>query len=394
MLCRVSTLQWASSSSLARHIHLHLQRNSSLWLLLPRQTLCLQPLLVPLHLQTLRLQHPPPLTAVAGGAGAPNDYDYTDDGTTTTQEPGFSGGGRSSAPAADGSSPNTIGGIGVRAASQAPGDKGSGSNVGLIAGLTVAIVLAFAAVAALVVALVVHRRRQNKESPKHGFHGIAHSAQPAAYQPAMPPAAAGLSTVPAQPPQAANSTFTAHSSASGGTVASGAVPPSHNVTILQATRSSLGVASAEGGTDTIGNGTAPAFQKNGTLLCTETQSAMQQLQQRVVPKGTGASAASGGAPFTTEMPATLMEPDLRGKVSTALYNMAEQEPPVLLAGRFQLLGDQCHGGQAVVQFARDALRGSLTQYAVKCALHIGKPGLIARLLNASSTKLDSLYVQM
>ena len=72
-----------------------------------------------------------------------------------------------------------------------------------------------------------------------------------------------------------------------------------------------------------------------------------------------------GTTFTVFMPDTMMEPSMRKKVSTALLNMAQAEPPVTFAGRYHLLVDQRHGGQAVVQFARD-MRGSLRQFAIKC----------------------------
>ena len=105
-------------------------------------------------------------------------------------------------------------------------------------------------------------------------------------------------------------------------------------------------------------------------------------QLRVAPIPAGAAAAHQSLPFTTTAPRTLQEPDTRSKVSTALYNMAETQPPVLFAGRFHLLQDQCHGGQAVVHFARDA-RGTLLQYAVKCASH-----------HPFSSQLDSIQVEI
>ena len=55
---------------------------------------------------------------------------------------------------------------------------------------------------------------------------------------------------------------------------------------------------------------------------------------------------------------------MREQIATALLNMAEARPPLPFARRFSLLSEQCHGGQAVVNFARDAA-GGLMQYAIK-----------------------------
>ena len=100
------------------------------------------------------------------------------------------------------------------------------------------------------------------------------------------------------------------------------------------------------------------------------QSPVQQdsgIQRQQAPPLSGTVTTSHAITCDT-MPHTVAEPDMRSKVSTALHNMAEQEPPALFAGRFQLLSEQCQGGQAVVHFARDA-RGSLKQFAIKCAAH-------------------------
>lgn len=92
------------------------------------------------------------------------------------------------------------------------------------------------------------------------------------------------------------------------------------------------------------------------------------LQRRIVPvQPGGASPFGAAAPFTVANPATMAESSDRDKVSTALYNMADSNPAVLFAGRYQLLQEeQVHGGQAVVHLARDG-SGGLMQYAIKCA---------------------------
>ena len=88
------------------------------------------------------------------------------------------------------------------------------------------------------------------------------------------------------------------------------------------------------------------------------------LPVRVVPPHVGTQTSVGSA--TTARPSTVLEPDERSKLSTALSNMATMQPPILFAGRFLLIDEQAHGGQAVVAFARD--NSGVFPYAIKCAL--------------------------
>ena len=75
-------------------------------------------------------------------------------------------------------------------------------------------------------------------------------------------------------------------------------------------------------------------------------------------------ASSLGMPF--ECAATLAEPDALAQLRTALENVAATKPAVDFAGRYLLLQERVEGGQAVVNFARDA-NGGVSQYAIKCA---------------------------
>ena len=115
------------------------------------------------------------------------------------------------------------------------------------------------------------------------------------------------------------------------------------------------------------------------------------MQKRVVANPEYTAASRDSLPFASQMPSTLVQPDLRSKVSTALFNMAEQEPPVLFATRFQLLSDQCEGSQAVVQFAREA-RGSLKQFAIKCACLMHQHALFVTCAHCCSRCASSLQM--
>ena len=55
----------------------------------------------------------------------------------------------------------------------------------------------------------------------------------------------------------------------------------------------------------------------------------------------------------------------KAALETALDNLAAQRPRGLLAGRFEIMRGRAHGGQAVVQMARD-YPGGEEQYAIKC----------------------------
>lgn len=85
--------------------------------------------------------------------------------------------------------------------------------------------------------------------------------------------------------------------------------------------------------------------------------------QRLVPAPPSLFATEGVA-FVTERPSTMLEPEHRDRISTALFNMAEQSPPQAFAGRYILTNEQFHGGQAVVHIARDA-HDTMRQYAIK-----------------------------
>ena len=96
------------------------------------------------------------------------------------------------------------------------------------------------------------------------------------------------------------------------------------------------------------------------------------LARRIVPASGNrtstltASSQSSMTHFVRALPATLQKPDERVRVETAFMNMAEAEPPVLLAGRYMiLLESPVWGGQAVVVFARD--QSGVYPYAIKCA---------------------------
>ena len=63
----------------------------------------------------------------------------------------------------------------------------------------------------------------------------------------------------------------------------------------------------------------------------------------------------------------LPEPaSIREQLAHTLERLALTHPPPLFAGRYILSTEQKHGGQSIVQFARDHQDG-MKQYAVKCA---------------------------
>ena len=132
-----------------------------------------------------------------------------------------------------------------------------------------------------------------------------------------------------------------------------------------------------------------------SLAATSASSESSVLRKRIAPLPPGVQSTLGAENFTTAMPATMMEPSLRDQVSTALYNIAEANPPVAFAGRYYLLMDQRHGGQAVVQFARE-LASTLMQYAVKCAsckLHLLTINSVMRLGTPQVSLLGALLLR-
>ena len=84
--------------------------------------------------------------------------------------------------------------------------------------------------------------------------------------------------------------------------------------------------------------------------------------QRIVQRTATRATLTGGS--VVARPATLMEPDQRSRITTALSNWADEDPPRTFAGRYLLSREQVHGGQAVVNMARDA-RDSMRQFAIK-----------------------------
>ena len=288
--------------------------------------------------------------------------------------------------------------------SQDVGGGGTKSNTGLIAGCVIAAVVAAVAVAAVIAVLLLRKRKGQQTFKEVSSGDVNNAGQPHAQtarsaermeQPVLQSAQA-VHTKPMRvssgrnvydnrmlaPPNeqaSMDSTLDVHStmaSKSTGGPRNAAVwsddvnaaespMPTHPHTFVASPQT----ASASPAQAQL-RPSVPQLQM--TLSLTATQLPSAQLvhdaagQERVVPKPAGTFLPSQSAPFTTEQPRTLMESDMRSKLSTALHNMAEQEPPMLFAGRFQLLAEQCQGGQAVVQFARDML-GSLKQFAIKCA---------------------------
>ena len=108
---------------------------------------------------------------------------------------------------------------------------------------------------------------------------------------------------------------------------------------------------------------APAVRQMITSIGTRTQP-RHPLTRRIAPIAPGQQSTMGSSVFTVVQPSTMAEPTLHEQIAMALSNMQEAQPQVLFAGRYQLLDVQFHGGQAVVQLARD-LRGSIMQYAIK-----------------------------
>lgn len=82
-------------------------------------------------------------------------------------------------------------------------------------------------------------------------------------------------------------------------------------------------------------------------------------------------------------PWTLGESSDKGKLIMALENLALAEPMQLFASKYALLNERAAGGQAVVNFARDA-RGGFFQYAIKCATSAYTSANMLRALRAWS----------
>ena len=232
--------------------------------------------------------------------------------------------------------------------------------------------------AAILAAFVVKKRRRRVRSrcppsaPEHNVQpkeSAAVAAQPPGNQPQVERSLSGK-------PHGSAAGALQQSQLSDGTSGNGTLHATSTVGTSSAGAGGSATVSSAGGVlaapqvqpaRTLSQPPAPKLTPDSSTPAQPLQEGEQQptLQQRVAPKPAG-TFGSQSVPFTTAVPQTIMEPDMRSKISTALYNMEEQQPPMLFAGRFQLLQDQCHGGQAVVQFARDA-RGSLKQYAIKCA---------------------------
>jgi hypothetical protein len=100
------------------------------------------------------------------------------------------------------------------------------------------------------------------------------------------------------------------------------------------------------------------------------RSELQLLERRIAP------ASTGGAPsayltrtnphFSVDaLPATTDDPGKHARIAAELNALAALDHP-LFAGKWHLMREQRHGGQAVVQFARDTDANQM-QYAIKCA---------------------------
>ena len=88
--------------------------------------------------------------------------------------------------------------------------------------------------------------------------------------------------------------------------------------------------------------------------------------RRIAPPTTDASTVSvSGLRFSLTI-ATMQEPDVRAKLTSALRHMAQADPQPWFADRYLLMDEQVQGGQGVICFARDPKRGAM-QYAIKCA---------------------------
>ena len=106
------------------------------------------------------------------------------------------------------------------------------------------------------------------------------------------------------------------------------------------------------------------------------QAALELRQSKSSPATSGVEGSStmtkhtgryvdGSALLPSSAAYTPVRPCNRPRLAQALSSMAAAHPTQLFADRYILAAEQKHGGQSVVQFARDQADG-MKQYAIKC----------------------------
>lgn len=243
-------------------------------------------------------------------------------------------------------------------ASTGADDESGGSNTGAIVGAAVAAVVVALVAAAICILIAWRRRRQRQQQRLSDAASKAHTQD-------APTSAHHTGSGSLRAPLAASTHHVSSSAVarheSLHTESERSASDANRPTVSPLV--SLGAASMQGQPSS-----EEPSAKASTLAHTRStaySSAQSDLllRQRIAPLPSGAASTVASSTFTTVLPATLMQPRERDMVSTALLNMAERRPVQLFAGRYQLLQEQHHGSQAVVQFARDET--SLRQYAIK-----------------------------